>query len=407
MQKPRNLILLEIEVHDSDGQVTDMEPSWVLIDLDAACQIGALAGEKITSSAYFPPEIARQQLTSSTDDTLNRQSTWEAELAKCIDEKRTELDQPGAKDDLTSWIALAQEVQELEAELKHSSSTQPVEATIALEMWYFGCLLYQLCTLDGATLWNSNHADNIVDEKELRQLAYQWPQVKAEKLQAVVWPEARELADILLAEDAKDRPQTWDSVLEHRFLSSQNAQLDRIEARQIRQSSRLEQIAGSTSATFKAIKTHVQGDAAVPTLVTLTRKGAPAWKGAWHDNVKDNTLARVKNAVGSHNFYQLHFLCEKTLLPVAGHPGYELKLSSEGLKKFLHTAGPVLNATCAVLKLVTTVARPLAKVVGLDDYVPSIEGVDLSSVREIECGGTTMGELFDAQFDAVESFGQQ
>ena len=44
-------------------------------------------------------------------------------------------------------------------ELSHAD--QEVVATIGFEMWYFGCLLYQLCTEDAQSLWNSTQADNI------------------------------------------------------------------------------------------------------------------------------------------------------------------------------------------------------------------------------------------------------
>jgi hypothetical protein len=40
-------------------------------------------------------------------------------------------------------------------------------------MWYFGVLLYQLCTLDGKTLWNVDQADNI-SKAEMLDLAFRW-----------------------------------------------------------------------------------------------------------------------------------------------------------------------------------------------------------------------------------------
>ena len=39
-----------------------IESRWVLIDLDASCSIGGPAGQKVTSSAFFPPEMARYEL---------------------------------------------------------------------------------------------------------------------------------------------------------------------------------------------------------------------------------------------------------------------------------------------------------------------------------------------------------
>ena len=40
-------------------------------------------------------------------------------------------------------------------------------------MWYFGVLLYQLCTLDGETLWKVDQADNI-SKAEMLDLAFRW-----------------------------------------------------------------------------------------------------------------------------------------------------------------------------------------------------------------------------------------
>jgi hypothetical protein len=36
---------------------------WILIDLDASCNLGDPAGQKITSTAFFPPEMARRELS--------------------------------------------------------------------------------------------------------------------------------------------------------------------------------------------------------------------------------------------------------------------------------------------------------------------------------------------------------
>jgi len=47
---------------------------WILIDLDASCDLGAPAGQKVTSSAFFPPEMARREL-----DKLNEHPESESE----------------------------------------------------------------------------------------------------------------------------------------------------------------------------------------------------------------------------------------------------------------------------------------------------------------------------------------
>ena len=50
---------------------------WILIDLDASCNLGTPAGQKVTSSAYFPPEMARQEL-----DILTNKPDSEIELVE-------------------------------------------------------------------------------------------------------------------------------------------------------------------------------------------------------------------------------------------------------------------------------------------------------------------------------------
>ena len=78
----------------------------------------------------------------------------------------------------------------------------------------------QLCTEDGATLWHANQADNI-DDGQLRELAYQWNDVKQAKLNKIAWPDAAHLAALLLDEDLALRQATWDKVLQHPFLAAE------------------------------------------------------------------------------------------------------------------------------------------------------------------------------------------
>eukprot|EP01043_Picozoa_sp_COSAG02_P059284 COSAG02_NODE_7528_length_2972_cov_3.618169_1_plen_383_part_00 len=78
----------------------------------------------------------------------------------------------------------------------------------------------QLCTEDGETLWHANQADNI-DDGQLRELAYQWNDVKQAKLNKISWPDAAHLASLLLDEDLALRPATWNKVLQHPFLAAE------------------------------------------------------------------------------------------------------------------------------------------------------------------------------------------
>jgi serine/threonine protein kinase len=64
--KPRNIVQINAE-----GSV-----KYVLIDLDAACKRGTLAGQKVTSSARFPPELARLKL-----DKMNSRAYSETVVA--------------------------------------------------------------------------------------------------------------------------------------------------------------------------------------------------------------------------------------------------------------------------------------------------------------------------------------
>ena len=45
---------------------TCMHLRRMLIDLDASCRIGESAGQKVTSSASFPPEMARYELEKAS-----------------------------------------------------------------------------------------------------------------------------------------------------------------------------------------------------------------------------------------------------------------------------------------------------------------------------------------------------
>eukprot|EP01048_Picozoa_sp_COSAG05_P021166 COSAG05_NODE_3812_length_1825_cov_24.267092_2_plen_531_part_00 len=156
------------------------------------------------------------------------------------------------------------------------------------------------------------------------------------------------------------------------------------------QAAQLRQIGSATRATFRTLATAVQGDAQVPRFAVVSLKGGPEWKGAWHDGVKDNLLRQLRGALGVERTYQLHFLCERTLRPVPGVKPYEIQLPSERFHEFVTKAGPVLGATCAVLRLVAAIARPVAKMVGLE--LPEL-GLDLGAVREIQLGEATVEEI--------------
>eukprot|EP01048_Picozoa_sp_COSAG05_P004105 COSAG05_NODE_209_length_14039_cov_138.574892_15_plen_298_part_00 len=151
--KPRNIVKVSTD---------DMAQSkWILIDMDASCALSTAAGQKVTSSAFFPPEMACR-------------------------------------------------------ELNHKDKTT-VTATVEFEMWYFGLLVFQMCTLDGETVWKSSQADNLVDEKDLEKLAYHFETMKLELTERIVWQDAADLALWCLQPNPARRFHSMEQVLSHPF----------------------------------------------------------------------------------------------------------------------------------------------------------------------------------------------
>ena len=113
--------------------VVSVESKWYLIDLDASSKIGAPAGQKLTSSAFFPPEIARFEIEKASSES-------------------------------TAVDIIAP------------------QSNVQLEMWYFGLLLLQLSTRDAPTLWQSTQADNMVCSSDIDLLAYAWDTIKLDRM---------------------------------------------------------------------------------------------------------------------------------------------------------------------------------------------------------------------------------
>ena len=165
--------------------------------------------------------MARQELMKQAPPT------HAADLAATVAKRKTQLGAAMQRRENEAVSSLTLELKQLEAELKHvgagnTAEVEPIKASIQFEMWYLGCLLYQLSTEDGTMVWDANQSDNI-DDEQVRQLAYQWADVKAAKMKKVVWPQAAHLASLLLSEHAHSRPKTWDQVLQHPFIASEGA----------------------------------------------------------------------------------------------------------------------------------------------------------------------------------------
>ena len=171
--KSRNLV----EIILPDGT-----KCWILIDLDAACPIDQAAGQKVTSNAFFPPEMARYALDKV-----------------------------------------------------HES---PPKATEAFEIFYFGLLVFHLCTQNAETLWKTNQADEMVDwATDSHRLAYRLEEGKLEIAARILqsdakgprgepqdWSAAADLALWCLQPRATRRPQCIKDVLDHPFFGGGGSQ---------------------------------------------------------------------------------------------------------------------------------------------------------------------------------------
>ena len=130
---------------------------WIFIDLDAACKLGTQAGVNFTSSALFTPEMAQYHLDKD--------------------------------------------------------KARPVIARVQLDMWYYGLLLLQVCTMDAPTLFQATQAENMLHDADMRELAYHWDQIKlnslhsSQKKTGTAWLPAMDLVLWCLQSDATDGPQ--------------------------------------------------------------------------------------------------------------------------------------------------------------------------------------------------------
>ena len=55
---------------------------------------------------------------------------------------------------------------------------ESVRPSVQFELCYYGLLLLQLCTANAPTLWRCDQADDILEESDMRSLAYYWDMFK-------------------------------------------------------------------------------------------------------------------------------------------------------------------------------------------------------------------------------------
>ena len=172
--RPLNLVVIS-----QDGTITIK-----LIDFDASAKHGELCHLKF-SSAFAPPQLAAELLAYESN-TGHKPTSASAPV-------------PWAE-----WLR----------------SRGSLKASVATDIWAFGMLAFKLCAEDGASMFLSSEADNIVRTTDLEVLAYFWNQHILKELTRVVWDDAADMILKCLQAAEASRPQSFGELLEHPFFET-------------------------------------------------------------------------------------------------------------------------------------------------------------------------------------------
>ena len=153
-----------------------------LIDLDASANHGDIAGLK-WSSAFSPPELAAL-ICEYEELPATERPAWEEYLRSLPEGKR-------------------------------------VVAATSFDVWSFGMVMYILCAPEGASIFLTSTADNIVRPEDLRRLAYEWEEMKLAEVSKLVWAQAQDLVLWCLQTDPSRRPSSFTDILDHPFLGGE------------------------------------------------------------------------------------------------------------------------------------------------------------------------------------------
>ena len=74
-----------------------------------------------------------------------------------------------------------------------SKARDNLKASPQVDIWAFGALAFKTAVKDGASIFHSTEADNIVKREDLQTLAYGWEQRKLAEMKRVVWADAADL----------------------------------------------------------------------------------------------------------------------------------------------------------------------------------------------------------------------
>ena len=98
-------------------------------------------------------------------------------------------------------------------------------ACLADDMFSLGMTIFQLCSVDGSTMFFCNQADDMVDKNDITDLATRWNWIKHKMLQRIPWPAARDLCIWMLQDLPSNRPPSFSALLQHPFLAEGQATL--------------------------------------------------------------------------------------------------------------------------------------------------------------------------------------
>ena len=163
---------------------------WLLIDLDAACNMGEEIGLKV-SSGYMPKELAELVFRpeSTAEELQCKLSTIEEQLANAGTDSSEYVGLVNRVDKARRELALVQSLEEHEIDV--SQRTIP-HAHTSFDIWAFGVILYHLCT--GDRLFAINDQDNVAKEPEIDKLRF-WNGIDSRKLAKHIFAEAEQGSD--------------------------------------------------------------------------------------------------------------------------------------------------------------------------------------------------------------------
>ena len=86
-------------------------------------------------------------------------------------------------------------------------------------------IAFKMCAEDGASMFLSSEADNIVRRTDLEMLAYFWNQHSQVEVARVVWSDAADMILKCLQATEASRPESFAELLWHPFLNGKDEEV--------------------------------------------------------------------------------------------------------------------------------------------------------------------------------------